>query len=169
MIKFSRKGFTLIELLVVVLILGILASMGMPYYFKTIETSKANDSIAIGHLIGNANRIWNLDKMGSNFTAGQITDSCNSSVCSTANLACNLVACNYVAKQDWQQGGKAAYLFYACDPQTGSGGGCCAAGAVSCAMRSSGAPSPYSSWGYRFTSSGRCIPFGTNVPSCPTF
>jgi len=169
MINFSRKGFTLIELLVVVLILGILASMGMPYYFKTIETSKANDALAIGHLLGNSNRMWNLDKGGSNFTAGQITDTCNSSSCGTTNSACNLVGCNYVAKQDWQQSGRAAYLYYVCNPATGAGGGCCSRNSAGCVMRQVSASIPYRTWGYRFTDSGQCVAFGTDVPACPRF
>ena len=122
--KFSKKGFTLVELMVVVVILGALASIGMPYYFKTIETSKANDAIAIGHLLGNSNRMWNLDKGGANFATGQITDACNAGVCpvNPPNTACNLVRCTYVARQNWQQSGDAAYLYYACNPGTGAGG-----------------------------------------------
>jgi type IV pilus assembly protein PilE len=40
------NGFTLTEILVVVLIMGILASVAVPQYYKTTEKSKANEAVS---------------------------------------------------------------------------------------------------------------------------
>ncbi|HEX4132262.1 MAG TPA: type II secretion system protein [Pirellulales bacterium] len=42
--KFTRGGFTLVELAVVIVIIGVLASFGVPRFLKSVERSKAAEA-----------------------------------------------------------------------------------------------------------------------------
>lgn len=47
MTRDMKKGFTLIELLVVVLIIGILAGVSVPVYFRSVEESRSSEATTI--------------------------------------------------------------------------------------------------------------------------
>jgi len=49
--EMNRKGFTLVEVLIVVIIIGILASIGIPQFAASIEKAKGGEARAgLGHI-----------------------------------------------------------------------------------------------------------------------
>ena len=68
----STGGFTLIELLVVVLIIGILAAIAVPQYFKVVEKGKAAEAITTFDSIRGAEERY-LAANGNYCTAATLT------------------------------------------------------------------------------------------------
>ncbi|HNT97441.1 MAG TPA: type II secretion system protein [Elusimicrobiales bacterium] len=162
----SRKGFTLIELMVVIIILSIMTSIGVPYYIKTVESSKALDAVAMSNMISSATRMIIADNPSLTYNGGLLTSagSCQTGACSTGGTrdACDLVRCRYLAAQNWDN---LPYIYRSCNPVSGAGGSGCSAGLTASARRRAGT---YSAWGYTISSIGACTPV-SGAPTCPSF
>ena len=67
----NNKGFTLVELLVVVLIIGILAAMAMPAYFKAVERARASEADTMIGTVVNAQQRYKMKtgKYAANWTS----------------------------------------------------------------------------------------------------
>jgi prepilin-type N-terminal cleavage/methylation domain-containing protein len=97
----GKDGFTLVELLTVVLILGILAAFAIPSYTRAVATSQAKEAAALVEAVSRANQMYKVDYK--TYARGMITNQCNTRTCPTTDVqdACALVACKYLAAQDW--------------------------------------------------------------------
>ncbi|MDQ7771884.1 MAG: prepilin-type N-terminal cleavage/methylation domain-containing protein [Elusimicrobiales bacterium] len=162
-----RKGFTLVELMVVVIILGVLTSMGVPYYLKTVESSKAMDAVAVTHMVGVATQMMMLDNPNMTYNGGAMSNVGGACPTSGARYGYDLVRCNYISRQDWTG---MAYTIRSCNPNTGAGGTGCSGGITAHAKRKTG---KYVGWTYWFTTAGECLRSPTvgalQAPSCPGF
>ena len=57
--KNSLKGFTLLEVLIVVIIIGILATIALPQYIRTLEKARSSEAVAnVGSIRASLDRYW---------------------------------------------------------------------------------------------------------------
>ncbi len=156
-----RGGFTLIELLVVVLIIGILVGIGIPQYTKAMETAKADDASSTVKMLGTTNRMFRIDN-DNLVSNGVVRNSCNTQSCSGSRDRCQLIACKYLAQQDWDN---KPYTF-----QVGTSVSCgLGASGLACAKRKPGF-GKYSSWGYVVDAYGKvtAYPISNGPPTPPS-
>ncbi len=81
----ARGGFTLIELLVVVLIIGILAAIAIPEYFKVVEKSRAAEATSTFDTIRGSEERY--DAQAGNYYTGSLTSNCLLDVCTNSGGA----------------------------------------------------------------------------------
>ena len=58
--KSWESGFTLAELLITITILGVIAALAGPYYFKTIEQARSREALAHLYTIHRAEKVYQV-------------------------------------------------------------------------------------------------------------
>jgi len=66
----KNSGFTLVEILVTVLILGVIAGLATPTYFKSVEQSRSNEATVNLNAIYMAEKIYALNNGGNYWGPG---------------------------------------------------------------------------------------------------
>jgi prepilin-type N-terminal cleavage/methylation domain-containing protein len=126
----NNKGFTLTEVMVVIIVIGILASLSIPYLLGYAREARNDRAKTVLHMIAQGYKNFQNDFPGatvsninSNITRPASLDSCTITTDNTFTIE-TLIACSYLPNIDY---GKLKYSFYL-------GGSCCNAssGAVAC-------------------------------------
>ena len=84
----SRRGVTLTELMIVLTILGVVAGLAIPNYFRTLEVSRSNEARANLNVIHMGQKIFLLNN-NRYWPAGGGTDGTLSNINSNLNIDVN--------------------------------------------------------------------------------
>ncbi len=58
----NKRGFTLLEIIIVIIIIGVLASLALPRFFKTVEFSRASEALSnLSSIRGAMQRCYVID------------------------------------------------------------------------------------------------------------
>ena len=69
-----KKGFTLIELLAAVLVIGVLSSIAVPQYYRSIERARMMEGIQLLPALYESVQRWQVEHPGENWSVGGSLD-----------------------------------------------------------------------------------------------
>lgn len=98
-----KSAFTLMEMLIVIIIIGIIAGIGFPGYFKTKEYILGKEAIVTLKLIGAAEKIYRMESTNNLYVSctckgtGTDVDGCNN-----ADTGCNTLLKLAIPFKNWE-------------------------------------------------------------------
>ncbi len=141
-----KRAFTLIELLVVVLVIAILAAIGLPMFFSSLDDAKNREGMTMLTHLGEAYSTFRRDYRNSfiasdtaltneDFEATPTAAACDATPATRAEItnlitkqmgAATLRNCGYIEPLKVEG---SSYSFYFCDPNSTTSSGTCCKGA----------------------------------------
>lgn len=173
--RYDNRGFTLVELIVVTVMLVTLVAIAIPKLAKTVETSRAHDTMGVLNAVGSGVRMFRSDWGGTTLAPSTaLTTTLNSGTCPVGGKPTSiegLIGCKYIQPQNWDN---LRYQIYVCEGGAPTGS-CCVSDAIACADRrdtdpesGSATAAEYKDWVYWIDTYGGChAGTATGQPACP--
>jgi len=173
--RYDNRGFTLIELLVVTIMLTVMVAIAIPKLARTVEASRAHDTMGVLNAVGSGVRMFRSDWGGTTLAPSTaLTTALNTATCPVGGKPASvsdLLGCKYIQPQDWDN---LRYQIFVCEGGAPSGS-CCASSAIACADRRDTDPQSgsatddnYRNWVYWIDTYGGChATTFPGQPSCP--